>query len=253
LQEGENLRAARLNREHAARLRRVADEVEAGVVPAPDRQGPAAHAGAALAGGAADGVSLEAILQNAARLLDDARLLYDNQRFASATALAILTMEEMGKYFIVKWASGRGSAARDLNKHIAKQVSFGSFPFVEMTIMEFLAQMKEIGFLLEPDAEITEEQRQWMNSEAGWACVRGRLRSDGFWDNLVQRVLNSEDGGFMTRAQMKEFNKLKQRCIYVDLNENSEVLADPADTTKETTNYFLRLAHRVINRYRSPG
>jgi AbiV family abortive infection protein len=241
--EEENLRAARLKREHGARLHRLADEVE--------------HAGAAVAGVAADSIplspSLEAILQNAARLLDDARLLYDNQRFASATALAILAIEEMGKYFIVKMPTQKGSAAGDLNKHIEKQVSFGSFPFVETAIMDFLPQMKEIGFIIEPDAEITEEQRQWMNSEAGWACVRERLRSDGFWDNLAQRVLDSEDGSFMARARNKEFDKLKQRCIYVDLNESSEVLAGPADITQETANYFVRLAHRVISRYASPA
>ena len=43
---------------------------------------------------------LSLILGNATRLLDDARLLADNRRYASAFALALLGVEEIGKVLL---------------------------------------------------------------------------------------------------------------------------------------------------------
>jgi AbiV family abortive infection protein len=190
--------------------------------------------------------SLETILQNARRLLDDARLLYDNERFASATALAILAMEETGKYFIVKRASEKDSVAKDLNNHIEKQIHFASYPFVETILIEFF---KRLGFVPKLGAQMPEQQRQWMNSESGQTFLKKFLDNKDFMDSFVQGVLDTDNGSFMARAERKELNKLKQRCMYVDLDETSQVLADPADITQETANFFLRLAHRIIGRY----
>lgn len=45
---------------------------------------------------------MNAALRNAKRLADDARLLLDNERFCSATALAILSIEESGKLSVLR-------------------------------------------------------------------------------------------------------------------------------------------------------
>ena len=43
------------------------------------------------------------VLANAQRLLKDADLLYQNHRYASATALTIIALEEVGKYLLDVW------------------------------------------------------------------------------------------------------------------------------------------------------
>ena len=43
------------------------------------------------------------VLENARRLLSDAELLFENERYRSATALAILSMEEAGKACVIRW------------------------------------------------------------------------------------------------------------------------------------------------------
>ena len=43
------------------------------------------------------------IVDNAKRLLGDAELLDDNGRYASAFALAVLSLEEIGKVILGRW------------------------------------------------------------------------------------------------------------------------------------------------------
>ena len=51
----------------------------------------------------ADYQQLSLILGNATRLLDDARLLHEHRRYASAFALALLGVEEIGKVLLKSW------------------------------------------------------------------------------------------------------------------------------------------------------
>jgi AbiV family abortive infection protein len=190
--------------------------------------------------------SLDAILQNARRLLNDACLLYDNERFASATALAILAMEEKGKWLMTKWASEEGSVARDLNNHVTKQVRFASLTFVDVLIIEFVKQLHEMGFVIKHDTQMTEQQQQWVRLKDGLSLIREIMKGKKFMASLLQRVLEKEDGSLMARAQARELDKLKQKCMYVDVDTNLDVLADPADITQETASCLLRLARRFI-------
>jgi hypothetical protein len=50
------------------------------------------------------------ILGNATRLLDDARLLVGHRRYASAFALALLGIEEIGKVLLKGWEAERALA-----------------------------------------------------------------------------------------------------------------------------------------------
>jgi AbiV family abortive infection protein len=95
---------------------------------------------------------------------------------------------------------------------------------------------------------MTEQQRKWAESEYGRTFTRELLKNKEFMGSLLQRVLDSEDGSLMARAQMKELNSLKQRCMYVDVDAHSKVLADPVDISQETAECFLRLARRFIDK-----
>ncbi|WP_437412965.1 AbiV family abortive infection protein [Sinorhizobium meliloti] len=77
---------------------------------------------------AAEGIALARA--NAARLIADAELLLESDRHASATALAILAIEELGKVQVIKIIALQSGEAelkqawRDYRSHRAKNVQW---------------------------------------------------------------------------------------------------------------------------------
>jgi AbiV family abortive infection protein len=71
---------------------------------------------------------LTLILGNATRLLDDARLLVDHHRYASAFALAVLGVEEIGKALIKDWEVNKPLAKSKERQslHVRKQTAVAS-------------------------------------------------------------------------------------------------------------------------------
>ena len=71
---------------------------------------------------------MNAALRNSKRLADDAALLLDNKRFCSATALAILSIEESGKLSVLRMLAAANSADeakccwREYRSHTKKNV-----------------------------------------------------------------------------------------------------------------------------------
>jgi len=62
------------------------------------------------------------VLSNAFRLFCDASLLFDFERFASAIALAFISLEEAGKYLLETWSKEDENFTYDKRKlHIMKQ------------------------------------------------------------------------------------------------------------------------------------
>jgi len=48
-------------------------------------------------------IALKSVKRNALQLVSDAELLFDHGRYARAAALAVLAVEEVGKYYLLKW------------------------------------------------------------------------------------------------------------------------------------------------------
>jgi AbiV family abortive infection protein len=65
-------------------------------------------------------------LSNSTRLLNDARLLVDHRRFASAFALAVLGVEEIGKVLLDGWKADAPLAKPRASLHIQKQTAVSS-------------------------------------------------------------------------------------------------------------------------------
>jgi AbiV family abortive infection protein len=76
----------------------------------------------------ADDKQLHLILGNAKRLLDDSRLLVDHRRYASAFALAVLGVEEIGKILLKGWEAEKPLAEpkKQITAHIRKQTAVAS-------------------------------------------------------------------------------------------------------------------------------
>jgi AbiV family abortive infection protein len=79
------------------------------------------------------------IMENAARLLADAKLLVDHNRFASAFALAVLGVEEIGKVVLDIWETEKPltKPATRKSSHLRKQAAVGSVLLASFAIKEF--------------------------------------------------------------------------------------------------------------------
>lgn len=62
------------------------------------------------------------ILSNAFRLMQDADILFSHSRFSSVVALAVLGLEEIGKYLLLQWSTEDAGFRYDKHKlHQMKQ------------------------------------------------------------------------------------------------------------------------------------
>jgi AbiV family abortive infection protein len=101
-----------------------------------------------------DNKQLSLILGNATRLLDDARLLVEHGRYASAFALALLGFEEIGKVLLKSWEAEKPLAKAKVwrSQHIQKQAAVATllngallarmFPRVDWKTIDFDAVTK---------------------------------------------------------------------------------------------------------------
>src|SRR3984893_12517909 len=121
------------------------------------------------------------IVSNAARLLRDAKLLVDNERYASAFALSVLALEEIGKVVLELWGASHPvhKSGKRPSPHLRKQAAVSSLLLAQYTT-------KELGDLVSSGpatAELIKVSRAlWMKAKLanlfGWsASVRSIRRS----------------------------------------------------------------------------
>ena len=102
-----------------------------------------------------DGIA--AAQANALRLLDDAKLLLEAERYPSATALAILSMEERGKVIILKHLAlvkeplDVKGAWREYRNHRAKNAGW----IIPNLVREGARTMRDMAAGVDPEAEHT--------------------------------------------------------------------------------------------------
>lgn len=141
-----------------------------------------------------------AIMDNAHRLLMDAKILESRGRYQSAVSLAILSLEESGKACLVRWKR-EGLITRDVFKdistgHIFKQRILGTYFFTKAAF--------EVAF---PD---------------------GGPEPSGDEDEVMERAarVGFEKGAptiFLAESGAMDF--MKMAGFYVDLNDKLEVVS----------------------------
>jgi AbiV family abortive infection protein len=172
------------------------------------------------------------ILVNAVDLFDDAKLLFRNESFARAGALAILAIEETAKFLSL---IGAQPLERHRN-HVAKHVGTASFlerKKHQLALRELLAdrgQSEEYARLAELNLETTKDAQV----QELWAEIQDRINKD----ETIKR--------FVAQAHEKALDRLKQRCLYVDLNADGSVASSPMQVTKDEAAEKLEAMHRVV-------
>jgi hypothetical protein len=132
---------------------------------------------------------LSRIKSNAARLLRDAKLLSDNERYASAFALAVLGLEEIGKVILRLWGLSKYSSG-----HVYKQVAVSSLVMADAVMRGAQAPRKG---MVDP-AEI------------------GRPPSAAALEGIIRTAMESEAGRFSQSVDAKALDKMKQFAFYYD-------------------------------------
>jgi AbiV family abortive infection protein len=132
---------------------------------------------------------LSRIRSNAARLLRDAKLLSDHERHASAFALAVLGLEEIGKSILLKWDLSKYSSG-----HVYKQVAVSSLLMADTVMRE--AQTPRRGMIY--PAEV------------------GRPPSPTALERIIRTAMDSEAGRFNQSVDAKALDKMKLFAFYYD-------------------------------------
>jgi len=128
------------------------------------------------------------IVANAARLIGDAKFLSDNLRFASAFALAVLGLEEIGKVILDIWSV---STPLKKNKkwqsfHIQKQAAVASLLLAKIAI-----------------------------DEVGDSNIDCQIPNE-LVERVAKALYESEEGRFRELVSIGALDKTKQCAMYYD-------------------------------------
>ncbi|MCA1390782.1 AbiV family abortive infection protein [Bradyrhizobium sp. IC3123] len=166
----------------------------------------------------ADNKQLSLILGNATRLLDDARLLVGHRRYASAFALALLGVDEIGKVLLKSW-----EAEKPLPKpkerptaHVQKQAAVAN-----LLVAALLARTFPQGIDWKTlDTEALTESFNESNEGQLLALIR-----DGHLDRRKQNALYQDDD--MMTAVDEGFAEMQIGGILEIANDAQAALASP--------------------------
>lgn len=184
--------------------------------------------------------ALLAIARNAIRHLIEADDHFKHQRYASALASAVFSIEESGKLGFVR---ATGKSGKNATNHKLKQLPFLlMLKFAEN--FGWMAQWQRIlkeG--LDPIASLTEQQEKFITEHPEFSEFIKRLRDGELTkkeDRMeafaqAQSAKEKRDGTFDRWLPLfkGELNKLRFQATYVDIDDVGEVIADPSLLTAE--------------------
>ena len=194
-------------------------------------------------------MSFDTISRNSERLFNEAFSAYHERRFATATALSIISIEEAAKYVICKREKKRPDIPKKrVFRHEVKHEEIGElfwywaiFSVLSDTFKDFKSfaekapeadsnTMELIGNLTGGDAVDFIRFHMFNNAEEMRAYVKERFKHP--------ELLEISEAGNSGAVEL-----LRRRCLYVDLNKNrDEVTSSPDEITEDDANEWLKIA-----------
>lgn len=191
------------------------------------------------------------IIENATRLCDDAKRLRASRSYASATALAILSMEELGKLMLYHDAFDqvRSAAsiaqAKSTRSHKRKQELAASLLIGNLLISE----VEHLAGFARKD-QLKELEKNQFN-------ILNVAKFVGSIDKVAYQVMRPDrpkkfrHHGFLIDLAAGQFEKLKQECIYSDCDGHGRWINPAGKVNRETADKVIGLAHVALNSIRS--
>lgn len=142
---------------------------------------------------------MHAIFANVARLARDAKLLSDNQRYASAFALVIIAVEEIGKIILRSWNIAGPVKAKRRTAHISKQSAFAAVLLANHSIQAFGDRINE-----DYAALLSELAQSYNSSAVGKLYLHMMI---GALDKTKQVALYKDEVGPLSLFNADQFSK----------------------------------------------
>jgi AbiV family abortive infection protein len=163
------------------------------------------------------------VIANSARLLRDAKLLADHASFASAFALALLGVEEIGKVILKTWEDVKPLAKPKVRSsaHVRKQTAVASLLLASFALREF------------GDA------------------VGGGLITDELIEQVAKAFYESQEGRFLSHAQKGVLERTKHIGLYWD-DWVAEHSLHPDQFDRSDVTHVFETARRTIEAVGDP-
>ena len=150
------------------------------------------------------------ILENARRLVGDAKLLLDQSRFASAFGLAVLGLEEVGKLMLRRWASDP-QLKRDTNRygfHKVKQAVVGSLYMARSATLAYDEFLRHRGLKLVDRDRLTADQLR--------STVSLEELDEQAVEQVARALFESKGRQFLDFSELGAIDRTKQCAFFVD-------------------------------------
>ncbi len=186
------------------------------------------------------------------RLYEDAKLLFDAGRFPSSLSLSVLSLEETGKFYMLKHNLEEGTAIKNIKTtlHVQKQIEASWF-CVETMLLHFFDVLDALGYEHKPYCEASDLQRKWLRTAAGIE-FSARLHRGDYPPGVLEatRERTESDGAFQDYEEVSvgELDRLKQAGFYVDLEDDLTIKSIPHKIGKERANKWLERAKTMADR-----
>ena len=193
-------------------------------------------------------MSAQSVLsENARRLLADAELVFKEGSHQTALSLAILAIEEVGKFFQLKWENDGGkplppSPMRGPKAHRSEQAAVGSFYAAEVSIEAVKEFVRKIGF---PDDDQTVQHFLTAIHLPDEKAQQAHEKVVAF---IAERMANDEKSRLMRFAQRGLIDRLKQQGLYVDIDRDGKVVSSPTSITRGVALEWLDHARQAVAR-----
>jgi AbiV family abortive infection protein len=201
----------------------------------------------------AKAAALEAVVGNATRLLQDARLLQNGGSAGSALSLAILAFEEAGKGHIIEngWEKPRGAGSQHSYRHFMAffvlQASFTQKYGLDMGTVNDKIAARFAALGLKSGSKVPLPP---MSSD-----LRDELRADilpqlARLSDEQKAVFGIEQRWLMKVAeavQQGQLEKIRQSGLYVDTDAQFAVTSTPKSVERLDAERWIWAATRVLN------
>jgi AbiV family abortive infection protein len=190
--------------------------------------------------------ALEELAGNARRLLADAELVFERGSHQTATSLAILALEEAGKYFQMKWAADEKAPARRTPErgpkaHRSKQATIASFHAADAAINAIKEILRGLG-LPEDEASIQKFVTIIRNRDD----EIGRDSSAALTAFVAGKMATDEKAKLMRFAHRGLIDRIKQQGLYVDIDKEGKVTSSPNSLTAADAEEWMGHARDAI-------
>lgn len=207
----------------------------------------------------------EKLAGNARRLYEDAKILHEHERHASAVALAVLATEEVGKYYVYRWKHEDPTWSPDRAfppRHADKQAAFAA-PFVALVQRQAMIEICKLFGAADWDkargADDWEKTQDFLVE--GYAISQHgetpeiRKRAVDILNVVAvfinRRVARHPLACLMQLADAGDIDKQKQAAIYLDVADDGAVKSDPAKIDKSAAAFWLDIAAVAVESLKS--